>query len=322
MRKKPKGGARAFLVSRCDRLGDLVLSLPTLGFLKQAGQGPVTLHCSAYAADIAEWARFNDLCDTVWIDGEACPDAAKGAVGLSLFHGPAAVKAFREAELARSFGPRSKLSALWSYSRTLRQSRKCSVKSEMTYNVELAAACLRWLGVEDIPEFKGLPALRVPLRWEWAGAKPDLVVVVSNAGSAANWPLEKYIEIIRGGLAAGQRVEVLATGNDAEVRRKALCQSGVCVEEADPSAASSTAKRPARRALLRGNFASVGRLIGYLAAAGEVVASSTGPLHLAHAAGVPVFGIYPTEPKQETFTRWRPDGYWHAAPVRYAEFEP
>ncbi|MBC6417056.1 MAG: hypothetical protein GDA47_04505 [Rhodospirillales bacterium] len=63
-------------------------------------------------------------------------------------------------------------------------------------------------------------------------------------------------------------------------------------------------------------FESVRRLIAYLAWAGRLLRiSSTGPLHIAHAAGVPVYSFYPEAPLVETFACWKPDGHGHDVPV-------
>jgi ADP-heptose:LPS heptosyltransferase len=199
--------------------------------------------------------------------------------------------------------PRSKISTLWSYTKTLPQHRSRVEKSEMEYNVDLARALLDWAGLAT-PVFRGLPALKIPPTWTSPRVSPDLVVVVSNRGSAENWPLERYVKLGRDRLLKGERVDFLVNGIDAHERKEALLKSGVLSEGAG---------------LVEG-FSRLSELICYLAASREVVSSSTGPLHLAHAAGVPVLGIYPTL-KLQSFDRWRPHGYWHSAALRFIEVE-
>lgn len=297
--------APPLLVSRCDRLGDLVLSLPALGFLRDAGCTDVTLHCARYAEDVGRWALHNGLCRRIWIDDEAPPAGLADAAGLALFHSPVARRAFRRAGIRQSFGPRSRLSAIFAYRRTLAQHRSRVEKSEARYNVDLAAAFLEWRGVPT-PNFRGLPALAVPPEFAAPMIAPDVVIAVSNNGSAHNWPLERYVDLARARLAEGRAVDFLVSGIDALARQRALESSGLTQEGVR----------------IVPPFPRVGDLIAYLAAAREVVSSSTGPLHLAHAAGVPVLGIYPTRPRVQSFARWRPDGYWHGAPLRYLTFDP
>lgn len=295
------------VVSRCDRLGDLVLSLPVLGYLRDAGFDSRILHVSKYAADVGEWARFNGLCQRVWIENDPPPSEINHkAVGLALFHSPVCVAAFRRSGLIQTFGPRPKLSALFGYTKTLSQHRSRVLKSETRYNLDLAESFLEWRKV-PAPEFRGLPKLKVPPVWLAASQKAaDLVIVVSNSGSASNWPLERYLDLTRQALAEGRAVDLLVSGLDADERAAAIERAGL----GSP-----------RLRVFRG-FSRVAELIAYLSTAGEVWSSSTGPLHIAHAAGVPVMGIYPTKPRQETFARWRPDGYWHDAPVKFVEFDP
>ena len=298
------------VVSRCDRIGDLILSLPVLGLLRDAGFERRILHCSPYASAVAEWAQFNGLCSKV-IAGDAVADSnletdLNGAVGLSLHHTEMTARLFRKAKL-KSFGRRSSLSALWLHSKTFVQHRSRVETSEMQYNLKLARGFLDWLRI-SVPEFRGLPALQVPPVWGAAGvSKPGVVVAVSSLGSAKNWPLNRYLEWVRAQRAqSDRRITFLVAGSDAGERRKGLEDSGILCENGIS---------------IQGDFASLKELIAWLASAEGVLASSTGPLHIAHAAGVPVIGIYPTEPRVETFARWRPDGYWHSKGVRWIEIE-
>ncbi len=296
--KRAKPG---IVVSRCDRLGDLVLSLPALGLLRQAGFAALTLHCSPYARAVGEWARFNGLADQIWTAGDAPPLSVefRDSAFLSLHHSEATRAASRA--FGFSLGPRTKLSTLWTYTKTLSQKRSHVEKSEMEYNLDLAAALLAHLK-RPIPEFQGLPSLRVPPEWRSPRPSPDLIAVVSNRGSAANWPLEAYIAHAEIALNEGRRVDFLVSGTDAAERTTELKRRGV--EKLGAS--------------IVGDLASIEELIAYLAGAREVLSSSTGPLHLAHAAGVAVTGVYPRK-RVESFDRWRPHGYWHGAPVRYLE---
>jgi len=310
--------SQAMVLSRCDRLGDLILSLPALGLIRDAGIPIRVLHCSAYAKDIGEWALFNGLCTQVWIEGEKFPlDIPKRELSalpvLSLFYSKAAVSDFRTAGLKRILGPRNRLAALWNYRKSISQHRSRVEKSEAAYNIDLAKKFVKWVKI-PIPDFRGLPALQIPPKWKSTRSSPGLVIVVANAGSARNWPVEKYIEIAERALKSGRSVDFLVSGQGAEEKRAALMDSGI-VHVGEGS------EKEAARAGIAEEFATVGELVSWLSEAEEVMASSTGPLHIAHAAGVPVFGIYPSKPLAVSFRRWRPDGYWHSAAVRYISLD-
>lgn len=297
------------LVSRCDRLGDLVLSLPALGHLRRAQLAEVPqesspklwLHCSAYARAVGEWALENRLCTTLWVEGDPLPPELSSApiCALSLFHCEATAKAFRRLPLQWSLGPRSKLSALWTYTHTVSQKRSRVEKSEMAYNVDLANLFLARMGWAPL-KFEGLPALRLPASWRSPIEGADVLIVASNGGSAKNWPMESYLDFASKCLSEGRSVQFLIHGYDADLRREIWARS---------SLASSTQCLP--------SFEGLEQLVAHIGSCGEVVSSSTGPLHIAHALGRPVTGIYPLHPKVQSFERWRPDGFWHAAAVKW-----
>ncbi len=287
------------LVSRCDRLGDLVLSLPAANLVKRAGF-LVTLHCSGYARDIGLWGLANGLYDRLWVDGEAPPQGLdRETWGLALYDNATTLRAFRQLRLKRRFGPYSRLTTYFGYHRGLRQHRSRVAKSEMAYNLDLARALIAWAGL-PVPAFEPLPALRVPADWRAPRPSPDWVAVLSSAGSAGNWPVERYLAWLAQHRAPDSSLDFLVQGVDAAERRERLEESGILSE---PGVG------------MVDGFQTVRDLIAYLAGAGQVLSSSTGPLHIAHAAGVAVWGLYPSAPLVETFARWKPDGYGHGAPV-------
>ncbi len=287
------------LVSRCDRLGDLVLSLPAANLVQRAGLS-VTLHCSRYARDIALWGLANGLYHRVWVDGDPAPaDLGRDSWGLALYDSPTTSRAFRGLRLRHRFGPYSRSTTYFRYSKGLRQSRSRVAKSEMAYNLDLARGLLRWQGIES-PDFEPLPTLTVPGDWASPRRSPDWVAVLSSGGSARNWSVPDYLTWLQANRDADETLDFLVQGADAAERRQVLAASGILQE---PGVG------------LVESFSQVRALIAYLAGAKQVLSSSTGPLHIAHAAGVPVYGIYPERPLVESFARWKPDGYGHDAAV-------
>lgn len=293
------------VVSRYDRLGDLILSLPALALLKSAGFSQRLLHCAPYAQAIGEWALFNGLCEDLWTGTEdvSAPEKYRETTGLCLHLCRESQRAFKHLSLQKTWAPRTKLWALWSFSHAVAQHRSRVEKSEMEYNLDLVRHFLQKSQL-PVPEFVGLPALKVPPAWKSPQVSPDFLAVVSNRGSAHNWPIEQYIVAGLAARAEGKRVHFLVSGLDATQRRADLQRAGV----------------EAKGCEIIGDFGDLRELIRYLAGCGEVLCSSTGPLHIAHAAGVPVTGIYP-KVRVQSFKRWRPDGYWHAAPIRLIELE-
>jgi len=278
-----------------------MLSLHVLGHARRMGFSRRILHVQAANQDLALLAQFNDLCEAVWIKGQNPPPLAMKAIFLSLFHDREAMKDLKKIKAPFSLGPRSKISSLWSYSMSVRQSRSQVLKSEGEYNLDL----LNHLGdTQNIAkvEWMGLPALKLPQDWRSPVISPDIVINVSNRGSAANWSIDKYISLGMEYQKRGVKVDFVVSGEDEVIRMAKL-------------KAAQVEKMGCR---ILPSFENIKQLCRYLSEAKHVISSSTGTLHLAHALGVEVTGIYPMK-KVESFERWQPYGFWHSAPVRFIE---
>jgi ADP-heptose:LPS heptosyltransferase len=305
--------ARTLICSRSDRLGDLVLTLPAVAVLKkQLPEWKVGLHVSDYTSDLAELAVENGVCDfSVFQDASGSwrhygplPAENQEKELLVFFHGEKVPPLQRAQKFQYSLSPRSRLSTLWSYSQTLSQNRSRVEKSEMEYNFDLAQEFLaRRANLR--PPFQGLPALKIPGQWKVSQTeRPCAAVFVNNGASAKNWALDAYLEEGARLRAAGYETHFHYGGVNAARWKSEL-------EQASP-------KNPGVRIL--DPFPDLRGLLGYLSGMSYVVASSTGPLHLAHALGIPVLGVFPRAPKTQSFKRWRPCGYWHPAAVDFLEF--
>ncbi len=297
------------LVSRYDRIGDLVLSFPAMAHLQRLGFEKIYLHHAPYTSALAKLAIHNGI---VRGAGSASADFSElqgqNAWGLSLFHCQETAACFKSLQLPFTLGPRSKLSALWSYKKTLVQHRSRVEKSEMAYNVDLANALGAHAGLAK-REFCGLPALKVPPEWLTQVSNHythyDLLVIVNNRGSAENWSLQDYVSFAK---------ELAKTEHFSKV---AFLLSGPDeVQSAETLQALS--KKDDFPFDVLGSFKNLETLIALISQAKKLVASSTGPLHVAHALGVPVVGVYPPDRPEfrvRSFERWRPDGYWHQGSV-------
>lgn len=314
---------KTLICSRSDRLGDLVLTLPAVAFLKKSlADYRIVLHVSAYAADLAELALANGICDG-WISSDASlkeenqawnfagDTAGLGSADLlAFFHGPMAIKLIQKEKIQFSMAPRTKLSTLWTYSKTIRQRRSQVEKSELDYNVDLARGYLKSRGF-GMPEFAGLPKLEIPISWRagqstaFQNQAPDVpskiaAIFVNNGASARNWSLENYLEEGRRLAELGYEIHYHYGGVNADLLKTRLIAATANGKIIDP-------------------FPSLKELLIYIAGLQRLVASSTGPLHLGHALGIPVLGVYPGQPRTQSFKRWRPHGYWHNAGVELIE---
>lgn len=174
----------------------------------------------------------------------------------------------------------------------LRQSRSLSEKHEADYNLDLLRSAL---GLED--NGCDAPVLQLeapPLRhlFEKFALQPRRYVVVhpGMAGSALNWPIEHYGEVIRKRLESGEVVAVTGTATDeawlAPLREILGSHNGL--------------------RWLQG-ACDLRELIFLLSNARAVVAPSTGVLHLAGSLGVPTLGLY-SPLRAHNQRRWRARG--------------
>lgn len=315
------------LVSRSDKLGDLVLALPAVAHLKKhltemwksqelrprQEKPEVILHVSKYARSIGEWAHFNGICDSWFATDEPAVVDLQADFGLSLFHSSDVSTVFKKCVQGRSLGPRSKLSSLWTYSKTIAQNRSQVRKSEMEYNVDLADAFLAQLAAPFFGaisrskyEFHGLKPLRVPDGWSSSLANAaDVLIVASNGNSALNASMQRYLEVANEELSRGSSVDFLINGADAPERIQEFLASPLGANIANDN----------KKVRMIEGFESIVELIAHISQVKKVYSSSTGPLHIAHALGKELHAFFPRKPLVQSFERWRPHGYWSDSPV-------
>ncbi len=295
------------LLVRNDRLGDLVLTTPSFRVLRQAlPEARIDLLCSAYAEPLV---RGNPCLSSVITD--------RGAHERSDFHELAAeirarhydavvvfVHSRKNAMLVRAagiplrVGPWVKLYDPLFFNRPVRQRRSRALKNEAAYNIDLLAKLgIGMRGPVIIPpeifadESAVKRAADLIARTFDDPAKQLTVVHPGMGGSALNWPLDRWRELVAA-LAGDGRANVVVAGSASERE----------LVEQVAAAADGAANVRAIRGL------GLEEYIGMLSLARAVVAPSTGPVHIAAALGVPrVAGIYSPVPAHHP-KRWGPLG--------------
>jgi len=281
---------RRILVVRNDRLGDLVLALPLLQGLKDAGAFTGML-VSPYAAPLL---KADPRVDALIEDG---PDtvsslrAARFDTALVLWAHWANAWTVLKAGIPRRLGPSARAcSLLFSRSLPLRRGQGWEHESELNYQFGRA------IGLSaPVPEPRlqlGEDARRSAKRWLKAkgpkGSGPLVILHPGSKGSAQPWPAERSAELGRG-LKARHGASLLVSGGPGDEAVVAQCAKAL------PGAAK-----------LDGEL----ELAAFAALLGEAdlfVAGSTGPLHLAAAQSVPVLGLYPPLRAMSPL-RWAPRG--------------
>ena len=280
-----------FLISRTDAIGDVVLTLPVAGWLKQRYPGcRVVLIGRAYTAAVAAacpWvSEFLSLDDLLLLPPSAQLKRLQGYDAAAIIH------VFPNKLLARlawragvpvRIGTRNRWWHWLTCNRLVTLSRRHSPLHEAQLNLALLAP----LGLPTPPPLaevatlvRLVPAAPLPARFRelLAARRPGQLNVVlhpRSRGSAREWGLPHFGELARRLHAAGHRVFV--TGTAAEGAELAdWLRAHAAYLAAD----------------LAGQLA-LPEFIAFLAAADGIVAGSTGPLHLAAALGRHALGFYP-----------------------------
>ncbi len=300
------------LVCRTDAIGDLVLTTPLLRALCETWPGlEVDVLVSRRAAPVLE--GFGGLRRVLVDPGGLARRARLLREGryrwaLAARPEPGLALALALAGIPRRIGTGRRA---WSFLFTHRLSfpRKHGGRHEAEYNTALAAP-LGWRGRAPwaeiaVHEENRAAAQRLLHR---AGADPEApyaVVHPGSRGSAPNLPYATWRALLEG---LAPEIPVVLTGTGEELHPLSPLPLVWSTTE-------SGARRP--RILSLAGKTDLRSLIGLLAGARVVVASSTGPLHLAAAAGAPVVAPYGLRPAVSA-TRWRP---W-VDPERVTLLEP
>ena len=286
------------VVSRTDRIGDTVMTLPLFGALRAEHPGAELVFLGRpYVAAVASACQHVDRF-VPW------PEPSRGRDRVSLLAGLEAdaivhalprrdvAWAARRARIPLRVGTSRRALHWLTCNRRVNLSRRGSRLHEAQLNIRLAAPLLARTDYpkEQVVSLLGLTRIpQLEQRWRAAldASRLNLVIHPLTGGSVPAWPLERFAELA--GSLAPERWRVLVTGSAAE---------GAALRP-------WLAKLPAHVVDVTGQ--PLDQLIALLNAAFGIVAASTGPLHVAAALGRRALGLYPTSGTRAP-ERWSPLG--------------
>jgi ADP-heptose:LPS heptosyltransferase len=274
---------RRVLICRTDNIGDVVLTLPLAGYLKQRQPGvQVDFLCRAYAAAVIRQCRYVD--HVLAIDDQ--PDLqqlfAAGGYDTVIFAYPnrRLAQAAKRARVPNRVGTSHRLHHWVNCNRLAHFSRARATLHEAQLNFEL----LRPLGIHHIPtlaEIVPLYGLAAPRTAETEALRVQATFNVifhpKSNGNGREWPLDLWTGLAHR-LQAVPDLAVWVTGSAAEGELLAREAPGLL---AQPNVRNLCGKM---------DLAGLMALIG---AADGLVASGTGPLHMSAALGGPTLGLFP-----------------------------
>ena len=288
------------IVSRTDRIGDVVLTLPLCALLKERSGAQVVFLASAYTRAVVECSPHVDTIldwDTVAALGADDRRDHIGAVAADAIVHAYPRTAIAHAARAARVPLRIGTSHRWYHWLTCNAlehfTRKGSELHEAQLNVRLARRVLPGelpsladLAPRSYLEPRGVVPPDVAALLD--GTRFILVVHPRSSGRGREWPLGHWRALIAALSPATYRV--LVTGTTEEGR------------ELQPW----LRMLPSHAVDLTGRLR-LDELIALLANANGVVATGTGPLHLAAALGVNALGLFPSTPPIHP-GRWAPLG--------------
>jgi ADP-heptose:LPS heptosyltransferase len=277
------GSMSRVLICRTDNIGDVVLTLPLAGYLKQRMPAVrIDFLVRAYAAPVVRQCRFVDRVLAVEEQDDARRLFAEGGYDTVIFAFPnrRLAQAARRAGVANRVGTSHRLFHWFACNRLAHFTRVRSPLHEAQLNFEL----LRPLGIRHIPALDEIPALyglaapRLPQVDALRALAPfNVILHPKSNGNGREWPLERYAELARL-LESEAAIALWITGSAAE---------GELVARAAPGLLALPNVRN-----LCGQFDLAG-LSALIGAADGLVASGTGPLHIAAALGQNTLGLFP-----------------------------
>ena len=280
-----------FLDSRTDAIGDVVLTLPVCGRLKQLFPGcRVVLIGRTYTAPVAtacpwvdDFLNLDELLKQPETTQVETLRAYAAAAILHVFPNKILARLAQKARIPLRIGTRNRWQHWLTCNRLVALSRRHSPLHEAQLNPKL----LEPLGDTSTPTLAEVaqlvrlhatellaPPLHALLRQRQPG-QLNVILHPRSRGSAREWGLDNFARLARLLHRAGHRVFITGTAAEGEELAPWL-QKNAAFLAAD----------------LTGQL-SLPQFIAFIAAADGLVAGSTGPLHLAAALGRHALGLYP-----------------------------
>ena len=285
-------GYKRIIVSRTDRIGDVVLSLPVFAAMKNCFPGIQTFALvTDYTADVA---RSSPRIDNV-MTYDPNESIARTSKKLKAVGADAILVLFPRfkiaaASLLAGIPIRVGTAYRWYsflFNKKVHEHRKMSVKNEADYNLSLVEALGCSERILDITlDTERSASDRIAAFLNENCLTNFIVVHPGSGGSAHDWSADSFREMIKSA-ADNLSQNIIVTGTEDE---RFLCKK---VSEGISNAINTA-----------GRFSML-EFMALVSKAGLFISNSTGPLHIAAAVGTPVIGLYPNK-KPMTPVRWAP----------------
>lgn len=290
--------SKTIILSRTDSIGDVVLTLPVAGFLKESNPDiHIIFLGTTYTKPVVLKSRHVDEFWN-WDELEARPLSEvieKFSVADTIVH------IFPRKEIA-SIASKAKIQNRIGTSHRLFHLTTCNHRPNFTrkhsnfHEAELNFFLLKPLGITSFPlhdelhKYYGIDKPSMP-KGEWQKLvdpeKFNLILHPKSKGSAAEWPLSHFVELCE--LLPPTKFNLFVTGT------------------ADDGDKIGDAFKGLAHVQNTCGKLSLEELVAFIGNVNGLVSASTGPLHIAASLGIHAIGLY--APIRPIFpTRWMPLG--------------
>ena len=283
------------IISRTDSIGDVMLTLPICAWLKNQfpsvkiiflGKGYTRPIVEAYKA-VDSFIDWNDYVDLPKTEQLQHFNDLKADVIIHVFPNKEIASLAKKAKVDIRVGTSHRSFHLMTCNHRMNFTRKNSDLHEAQLNHEL----LRPFGLTKLPsleeiikETKLLSVPKVKLPSQFSSLKDMTILHPKSQGSAKEWPLEKYMSLAKQLATEGKMVVFTGTDNEGAKFRGHIPSLPNCID--------TTGKL------------SLEQLMVLISKASNLVACSTGPLHIAGYYGVNTIGLF--SPKRPIHPgRWK-----------------
>lgn len=286
---------KRIIISRTDSIGDVMLTLPMCAWLKAKfptiqiiflGRGYTRPIVDSYEL-VDQYEDWNDYNDLSIADKVVKLQSLNADAIIHVFPNKEIAKVAKKAKISVRVGTSHRLYHNWTCNKRPSFTRKNSELHEAQLNHEL----LRPFGLNEIPSLESIsettshfviPKVDLPL--EFSQLEDVTILHPKSQGSAKEWPIEKYFGLAQQLAEQGKTVVFTGTKGEGDQFRNELPHHDNIID--------STGKL------------TLDQLIVLIAKANNLVACSTGPLHIAGYAGTNTIGLY--SPKRPIHPgRWK-----------------
>ena len=289
---------KRIIISRTDKIGDLVLSIPSFFMVKKMyPEAEITVLVRKYNYEIVKNLPYIDR--VIKIDDFRKSELIekikyfKADVFVALYNDEFVMELAKASKAKAKIGPLSKIKSFFVYNKGVYQKRSKSIKNEAEYNLDLIKKInpKRYEETFEINTeiyYEEKHRLGVERFLEENKIKePILVINPFMGGSAKNITDDQYIELIKCILTKIKEVNIVLSCHISEEERGQKILDEVSSD----------------RVYLYANGGDLLNLAALIDKADIYFGGSTGPTHIAGALKKKIVGLYPNK-KTQSPTRW------------------